>query len=188
MIKRGNHKSATSSENSPSLNKNYTKEVSKGWMIPIKVSSVPKLIGARVIPVGVAVQWTINDKGGRIKKRRVTHDCSFLPPSGHSINHDVDQDLLDDCNYGFCLRRVSHSIHSLWFRQSLLRILLTKIDFDVAYRRKHVTPEMAVTAITILDEIAYLLTRLPFGASAGPSKFSTFSEAVFDLIYNLLLD
>ena len=47
---------------------------------------------------------------------------------------------------------------------------------------------MAVTTITLVDELAYLLTCLPFGASAGPIKYSKFSEAFFGLIYNLLLD
>ena len=40
----------------------------------------------------------------------------------------------------------------------------------------------------IVDKIAYILTRVPFGVSAGPSRFSTVSEAFFDLIYDLLLD
>ena len=91
MIQRGNHTSAVSSENKKALSKNYDKEVSKGWMIPILPEAIPKIVGARVIPVGVAVQWTINAKGERIKKRRVTHDCSFSPPSGHSINNDTQQ-------------------------------------------------------------------------------------------------
>ena len=38
------------------------------------------------------------------------------------------------------------------------------------------------------DDIAYILTRVPFGISAGPSKFCQISEAIFDLTYDLLLD
>ena len=79
MLSRGNHKSATSAENIKALQKNYTKEVSKGWMIPILPDILPKLKGARVIPIGVAVQWTINELGERMKKSRVTHDYYFNP-------------------------------------------------------------------------------------------------------------
>ena len=39
-----------------------------------------------------------------------------------------------------------------------------------------------------MDKIAYILSRVPFGVSAGPSRFSTVSEAFFDLIYDLLLE
>ena len=39
-----------------------------------------------------------------------------------------------------------------------------------------------------MDQIAYILIRIPFGVSAGPSWFSIVSEAFFDLIYDLLLD
>ena len=42
--------------------------------------------------------------------------------------------------------------------------------------------------MSIVDDIAYLETRLPFGVAAGPRVFSTVSEAVFDLVNDLLQD
>ena len=35
MIKRGNHKSATSQENESTFLKNYTKGVERGWIFPV---------------------------------------------------------------------------------------------------------------------------------------------------------
>ena len=73
MIARGNHKSASSPENIKSLLENYEKEVKYGWMLPITVECVKKIKGAGVIPVGVAQQLTISDKGKRKTKYRTTH-------------------------------------------------------------------------------------------------------------------
>ena len=56
MIQRGNHPSASESENNTALIKNYIKEVNKGWMIPIYINTIRKLKLARIIPVGVAPQ------------------------------------------------------------------------------------------------------------------------------------
>ena len=99
MINHGNHKSAKAESNVEALLKSYNKEVSKGWMIPIYITSLNRLILARVIPIGVVTQWTINSKGDRKNKQRVTHDCSFSPPSGHSINTNTDIEKLDECIY-----------------------------------------------------------------------------------------
>ena len=69
MIQRGNHPSASDSENNTALIKNYKKEVNKGWMIPISIKTIRKLKLARIIPVGVAPHWSIDDKGNRTLKR-----------------------------------------------------------------------------------------------------------------------
>ena len=63
-----------------------------------------------------------------------------------------------------------------------------KYDFDAAYRRLHVNPLMAVKSITIIEKFAYLLLRLPFGASPGPSKYSSISEMIFELTMDILQD
>ena len=54
MISHGNHKSATIPSNEPTIIKHYKKEVNRGWMLPVKIKSVPKIKGAGVIPVGCA--------------------------------------------------------------------------------------------------------------------------------------
>ena len=59
---------------------------------------------------------------------------------------------------------------------------------DAVYRQLHVKPNWAVISCLVVDDIVYLLSRVPFGVLTGPSKFSTVSVAVFDLIYYLLID
>ena len=69
-----------------------------------------------------------------------------------------------------------------------IRILITKIDLDVAYRRIHIVARMAALAITIIKIIVYILLRLPFGVANGTSDYSIISETIFDLINNILQD
>ena len=66
-----------------------------------------------VIPTGIATQHTINDKGERIVKHCLTHDCSNIRESGWSVNSMVDEDLLEPCIYGHCLWRLLHHIQKL---------------------------------------------------------------------------
>ena len=65
-MSRRNHKSATITSNEPTLIKNYTKEVERGWMLPVITESVSKIKGAGVIPVGCATQFLINEHGDKI--------------------------------------------------------------------------------------------------------------------------
>ena len=188
MMDRGNHKSATSPEVEPTLLKNYTKEVKHGWMLPITLESVTKIKGAGVIPIGVAQQQSINEKGKRYTKFRTTHDASFPPPSEQSINDRLIKTTLYPCYYGHCLIRILHLIHRMRLEHPTIRILITKLDLDAAYRRIHVVARMASLAITIIKRIAYILLRLPFGVANGPSDFSLISEPIFDLTNDILRD
>ena len=121
-------------------------------------------------------------------KPRPCHDASFPTPSGYSVNKDYDKHLLSECQHGQCLRRVIHSVHRLRLAHKTTAILLFKYDFDAAYRRMHVLPLHAVTTIIIVKRLAYLLSRLPFGATCGPSKYSDVSEAIFDTANDLIKD
>ena len=104
------------------------------------------------------------------------------------MNIDTNIDLLDECVYGHCLRRILHGIHRKRIEFPTTRILISKMDLDAAYRRLHMKAKWAVRQITIVDNIAYILTRLAFGATIGPSVYSTVSEAIFDLIFDLVND
>ena len=134
MIKRGNHKSALSKENEAKLSENYAKEVKHGWMMPVTVECVTKIDDAGVIPVGVATQFSIDEKGNRKTKRRTTHDASFPPPSQQSINNRMFRELLTLCFYGHCLIRILHAIHIIRYTYPNLRIFITKLNLDAAYR------------------------------------------------------
>jgi len=188
MIERGNHKSATKSTNQKVLEKAFRKEVEKGWSIPITIKALKRIKNLVVIPLGVADQISINEKGQRIPKKRVTHDASFLSPSGDSVNNRTIEALLQQCIYGQCLRRVIHSIHKMREENPNKRILMSKYDLDAAYRRLHVVPEQALQCVTTIDDIGYIPLRLPFGVAAGPSLYSTVSETIFDLTNDILQD
>ena len=188
MIERGNHKSSMRHANKQSLVKAYQKEVEYGWLIPISIDCLEKLEGASVIPLGVAEQNSITAFGERIPKARVTHDLSFLIPSGFSINDRTKLELLPECRYGFCFRRIIHQIHRLRLDFPTIQIFLLKLDLDAAYRRLHVWLRHAILAMTVVDGKAFLETRLPFGAAAGPSLYSVISECIFDATNDLLSD
>ena len=116
----------------------------------------------------------------------MTHYFSFAPPLGHAINHETNIELLDDCIHVQFLKRVLHIIYRQSSEYPSRMILLLKVDLDAAYRRMHVQAEKSVKAMSIIDIISYLETKLPFRAVTGPSVFSTFRKLIFDLMNNLL--
>ena len=188
MIKRGNHKSASSKNAKLILQKAFDKEISRGYLLPITLESTSKIKNLSVIPMGIAHQLSIDEKGNRIPKSRVTHDASFPSPSGDSVNSKVIDELLVDCIYGQCLRRVIHNLHQMRYTYPEKKIYMSKYDLDAAYRRLHVSLSQALQCTTIIDKIAYIPLRLPFGVKSGPSLYSTMSETIFDLTNDILND
>ena len=187
-LQRGNHQSTVLKENKLALFKAFRKEVKSQWAIPLLPSAIPLIPGASITPLGVAVQWSMNAAGDRILKRRTAHDCTFPGPSGESCNLRVIKDDVPDCKYGHALYRFLHGISEIRRRHPNTPILITKTDMDAAYRRIHATMQAAVTCITILANIAYLLTRLPFGSAPAPALFSIISDSATDLAWDLALD
>ena len=79
MIAQVNHKSASLPENIKSLLENYEKEVKCSWMLPVTMEITKKIKGAAgVIPVRVARQLNINDKGKR--RRNIEKRMKHLSP------------------------------------------------------------------------------------------------------------
>ena len=187
-IERGNHKSAKLPENAEALDKAFTKEVKYRWAIPIDPKCIKSIPHACVTPLGVATQWSINAENERIIKRRTTHDCTFPGPSGLSCNKRVISEDLVECTYGHAFTRFIHGIHAMRVRHPNHKIWINKTDMDAAYRRIHANMLSAVLCITILNDIAYLLGRLPFGSSPAPSFFSIISDAIGDVAQDLSLD
>ena len=68
------------------------------------------------------------------------------------------------------------------------RILIGKTDLNAAYRWIHANATTASTCIAIVDEIAFLCLRLPFGTTPAPTKYMTVSEAAIYLGNDLLQD
>ena len=188
-MKRGNHKSSSRSQKEIDfVKKQYEKEVNKGWMIPFPSNIVSKLKNACVIPIGVARSLSINEKNESIEKLRLTHDCSWEGPSSFSVNSRINEDLLPPLQYGRCLLRVLHNLQQLRFHNPEKKILMTKHDLDSAYRRLHWHAKCALLCITVVSNIAYLLTRLCFGIASGPNEWCLISELMVDFATALIGD
>ena len=188
-INRGNHKSSfKSDEEVKFVQKQYNKEVSKGWMIPFPVKTLRKMKNACVIPIGVANQFSINENGETIKKLRLTHDCSWEGPSSFSVNNRINEELLPPLQYGRCLLRVLHNLQYMRFKNPTIKILMAKHDLDSAYRRLHWHARCALLCITVVSNIAYLLTRLCFGIASGPNEWCLVSETIVDFANVLMRD
>ena len=182
------------------VEKEMRDEAARGYAIPITKECLLKLKGAELYPLGLAHQFTINEKGEQIPKRRVTHDLSNRKQFGLSINQRIDEDRIPETRYGHAMSRFVHLIHHIRYHHPDGRILMCKSDIEKAYRRLHTAPRIAAKCISAwetneLDDsgsmvkkfIGLLLTRLPFGSSPAPAEFSICSETVFDLAGDLLL-
>ena len=82
IILRGNHKSSHSEINSAALYKAISKLIDHGWTLLPTIKYLQNIKNAGIVPLGVAEKFSINEKGERYIKRRVTHECSFPIPSG----------------------------------------------------------------------------------------------------------
>ena len=60
MILRGNHKSSHSLLNLAALYKAISKEIDRGWALPLTIESLQKIKNAGVMHLGVAEQFSIN--------------------------------------------------------------------------------------------------------------------------------
>ena len=188
MILRGKHKSPQSVLNAAALNKAISKEIDHGWALTLTIEYLQSIKNEGVVPLGVAEQFSINERGEPYIKRRVTHDCSFPGPSGLWVNNRVQRESLQPCFYGFCLLRILHMISAMRSRWPTKRILIWKTDLDAAYRRIHANAKTASTYLAIVDELSFLFLRLPFGTTHAPSEYTTIIEAAIDLGNDLLQD
>ena len=170
MILRVNHKSSQSVLNASALNKAISKEIDHGWALPLTIESLQSIKHSGVVPLGVAEQFSINEKGERYIKRHVTHDCSFPGPSGLSVNNRVQLESLEPCFYGFCLLRILHMISAMQSRRPTVRILIWKTDLDAAYLRIHANAKTSSTCIEIVNKLAFLCLTLPFGTTPATAE------------------
>jgi hypothetical protein len=97
------------------LSKIIENDITKGYALPLPL---PKEILFRIpstslAPLGSVDQESINERGERTKKFRMTHDQSFLRPSNHSVNERVITVLIPNYMFSFTLSRILHYIISL---------------------------------------------------------------------------
>ena len=162
-IAQGNNKSTVGHDKQ--IQSKYKTEVKRGWMLPIPLQFVSSIMGLGITPIGIANQTTLNEKGEIIGKKCITHDCSRPGASGFSLNNRVDEDQLEECRFGLCLLRILYQIHQLRVENPDTPILISKFDFDAAYRRLHVLLKMALLYTMIVRPLAYLLFQPLFGSS-----------------------
>ena len=68
------------------------------------------------------------------------------------------------------------------------RTLIGKIDLDAAYRQIHANAKTVSTFIAIVNKLAFLCLRLPFGTTTAPAEYTNVSEVPIDLGNDLLQD
>ena len=173
---KGNHKSSHSVLNSSALEKPISKEIDHGWTLPLTTESLQNIKNAGVVPLGVAEQFSIYNKGGRYIKICVTHDCSFPGPLGLLAKNQVQLESLQPCLYGFFRLKILQMISEMRSRWPTKRILIGKTDLDTAYRQKHTNATTVSTCIAIVDGLAFVCLRLNFGITPAPAEYTTVSE------------
>ena len=131
---------------------------------------------------------TLSPENEVVPKYRVIHDCTFSGPSNKSINNRIDKNLLEPSKIGFCFQRILHSIHEKRFRHPSHPIFITKHDQDAAFRRLQASIPSTVTCITVIDDIAHLLLRLPFDNRKSMEAYENVGETVADISNDLYQD
>ena len=122
-LERGNHKGALNQ--SKDLQALLHKDVIHGYALPIHKTTATKIMGGAWAPLNIQEQWSINERGERIKKKRLTHDQSFPGlASEQSINNMVTTDALEPLIYGFMFMRLIHMIHAMRWAYPDVHILI----------------------------------------------------------------
>ena len=126
MPLRGNQKSANSDLNVSALEKAMDKEVEYGWSLPITINSIRHIKDVGFIPLGVAGNFSIDEKVELYTKICVILDFYFPGQSGLSFKNCLLRDNPHTCFYCFCLLRMLHMISSTCLKYASKRISIGK--------------------------------------------------------------
>ena len=186
ILEYGNHSSAR--KKPEALRKVMAKDSKFGYACPITFDCARKLKNGRAGPLGVAQHNGIDEKGEIITKDRLAHDQTFSFGYAPSLNLSVDESVLIDLVYGWCLDRLIHQMVALRRDHPETRILICKFDWGSAYRRINGDGTLVAGSITTDadGEFANILLRLSFGGKPHPALFSTMSEAACDFCNDLV--
>ena len=180
QLVRGNHKSATESEDE--VQRLLEVDVRHGFVLPAWESALLRVKGCLLQPGGMVRQFSLKADGSRKLKSRFTHDLSFsLTSEDASVNQRVDMERYPDMVYGWCLQRILHYLAALRSRFPSTRIYLSKFDYSDAYKRLSQSPKATASTVVRFGKIAYFCWRMVFGGSPNPAGFSCFSETLTDL-------
>jgi hypothetical protein len=180
--KRRNQKSAD--KLGEALKKRIESDVSHGFTLPLPRELLFSIPNASLAPLGCLDQDTINERGERSKKFRMTHDQSFLGTSLHSVNERVIKEDLP--HYSFTLLRLLHCIISLRQRHPTTSILMSKFDLDSANHHCHLSGETSHESLAIHNDTLFIALWLTFGGSPCPAMWGIVSEIITDTCNTLL--
>jgi hypothetical protein len=181
QLERGNHKSLA--DDPGKVKELLTKDVTHGFTIPFPAECAPQIKGAMIQPLGVVKQGSMNAKGERVEKFRLTQDLSFSlgDTRDHSVNGRINLQHYPEMVYGWCMPRILHLVAALREEHPGIPLFICKYDYSDAYRRVAHSPRATAQTIAVLDEVAYVSLRLTFGGSPNPPTWCAISELVTDL-------
>ena len=187
VLAYGNHKSVQGHKEA--VCKMVQKEVDRGFALLLPVDTVGKLNGSMVQLVGVTIQQSLDKKGNRVPKPRLTHDDSYTSGDRKiSVNDLLDLSQYPEMIYGHCLSRTNYFVVVLRGLFPQEEIFVAKFDYSNAYRQITHTAEAAIKQIFVWMGTAYLMLRTTFGGSANPPTWCCLSEIVTDLVNEIFLD
>jgi hypothetical protein len=158
-----------------------SEDIEKGYAFPLPLSILNKIPNASIAPLGCHKQSTIDCKGSIIPKFRMTHDQTFLGPSGLSVNLRVQKQLLPPILYSYALCRCIHYIVDLRARHPQTKIFICKVDIDAAFHRCTLAADTATESLTVFDNMLLMAMRMTFGGSPCPSLWGIISETLADI-------
>lgn len=185
QIDRGNHKGATSDD--AQLQKLLASDIEQGRALPIPLETATKIKGGVMAPLNIQDQMTIDVHGNRVPKKRLSHDQTWPGQiSSTSINSRTIKEKLPPLIYGHMFKRHIHMIHAMRQMFPLLPILISKFDFDAAYRRLHLSWKLAAACLCACLQFALIFLRLTFGGAACPPMWCNAAETITDLSNDIM--
>ena len=166
-----------------------TKELSKGYIIPIPRASLDTIPGGAVCPIHIVRQATVGEDGRPGIKCRPCHDLSFTGPgfAKMSVNARHRDEDLPTIQYGHAFLRLMNFIVALRWRFPGRRIYIQKFDVDGAYKRINLDIGSALQTIFARRETAFISTRAPFGGKSAGHFWGCVSEILADFMNQELM-
>ncbi len=149
------------------------KDVKYGYSLPAPLSSIQSIAGLVMAPMNIMEQNRIDKFWQKIQKDRLTHDQSWKWSSGTSVNSRVQKELLQACQYGFCIHRLINWAIAARRKYPGQRILATQINYKSAYCQGILHFAMALQTTTHFpeDDLTIITLWLTFGGAPCPFKW-----------------
>jgi hypothetical protein len=109
-------------------------DVKFGYSFAPPLSSITSIPGICMVPMNIMAQNTMKKFGRIMSNDRLMHNQSWKWLSGTSVNSRVIKELLLECRYGYCIRRLVNWAVVARRKYPSQRILASKIDYKSAYR------------------------------------------------------